>query len=64
MAETLVIGYQVNTTVIRWPLWLAVGASGGFLMAWISSLIHFCVGLCRRRRPPSPKHFELKTDHF
>ncbi|CAF1930951.1 unnamed protein product [Rotaria magnacalcarata] len=51
IAEILSIGQKAETSIFRWPMWLAIGASGGFLMGFISMVLSFCRGLsCRRRR--------------
>ena len=50
IAETLVLGYSVNRSIFNWPMWLAVGASGGYLMAFITMLISFCTTVCRQRK--------------
>ena len=52
ISETLVLGYTVDRSIFRWPMWLAVGASGGFLLAFILMLTSFCSTVCcgRRRR--------------
>jgi hypothetical protein len=50
ISETLALGYSVNRSVINWPMWLAIGASGGFLMAFITMLISFCKSACGQRK--------------
>jgi hypothetical protein len=50
IAETLVLGYQAQTSIFNWPMWLAVGATGGYLMAFITILGSFCIGVCRQRK--------------
>ena len=31
-------------------MWLAVGATGGYLMAFITMLLSFCAVVCHRRK--------------
>ena len=50
IVETLVLGYKVERSMINWPMWLSVGASGGYLMAFITLLISFCAVVCKRRK--------------
>ena len=50
IVETLVLGYTVNTSTLHWPLWLAVGASGGYLMSSLTMLISLCAVVRRQRR--------------
>ncbi|CAF0759040.1 unnamed protein product [Adineta ricciae] len=65
ISETLVIGYKVDRSVINWPLWLAVGSTGGYLMAFVTTLIHLCSIMCRRRdREVLYKQSEFTRNQF
>ncbi|UJR13462.1 hypothetical protein I4U23_000476 [Adineta vaga] len=65
ISETLVIGYKVDRSIFRWPMWLAVGATGGYLMAFMTTLIHLCSLACRRRKNPDQyKLSELTRNQF
>ncbi|CAF2854030.1 unnamed protein product [Rotaria sp. Silwood2] len=51
ISEILAFSQKVERSTFRWPMWLGIGASGGFLMGFISILISFCKGLsCTRNR--------------
>ncbi len=50
ITETLVLGYKVERKMFDWPMWLAVGASGGYLMSFITLIFSFCRVVCKRRK--------------
>jgi hypothetical protein len=50
IAETLVLGYKADRSIFNWPMWLAVGATGGYFMAFVTMLISFCATVCRQRK--------------
>ncbi|CAF1312956.1 unnamed protein product [Adineta steineri] len=50
ISETLTMGYSVNRSIFNWPMWLAVGATGGYLMALLTMLFSFCAVVCHGRK--------------
>jgi uncharacterized membrane protein len=50
ISETLVLGYKADRSIFNWPMWLAVGATGGYFMAFLTMLISFCATVCRQRK--------------
>jgi len=42
ISETLKLGYTVNRNIFSWPMWLAVGATGGYLMSFLTMLFSYC----------------------
>jgi hypothetical protein len=57
ISETLVLGYKVDRSIFNWPMWLAVGASGGYLMAFITWIISFCKAICNQRRTDKSSYY-------
>jgi UPF0716 family protein affecting phage T7 exclusion len=43
-------------------MWVAVGATGGYLMALLSMLVSFCTGICRRRK--TGRNLLYQENHF
>jgi hypothetical protein len=43
----LALGISINPDLFNWPMWLAVSATGGYLMAFITMSFSFCL-MCRR----------------
>ncbi|CAF1133910.1 unnamed protein product [Rotaria sordida] len=60
ISEVLALGQRAERSVFRWPMWLAVGASGGYLMAFITMILSFCSGLICRRKRGSKYHAETQ----
>jgi hypothetical protein len=58
----LKMGYTVNRSIFNWPMWVAVGATGGYLMAFLSMLISFCTITCRRRKRDRSLYYQ--ENHF
>jgi uncharacterized membrane protein len=62
ISETLTLGYSVNRSMFGWPMWLAVGATGGYLMTFIT-LIFSCFAICRRKNKMATHNYH-KRDQF
>jgi hypothetical protein len=62
ITETLVLGYSVDRSIFNWPIWLSVGASGGYLMALVTLVSSFCIVVCNRRK--RDKHLYMPRDQF
>ncbi|CAF2334980.1 unnamed protein product [Rotaria sp. Silwood2] len=42
ISETLKLGISVNRDIFSWPMWLAIGATGGYLMSLLTMIFSFC----------------------
>ncbi|CAF3925820.1 unnamed protein product, partial [Rotaria sp. Silwood1] len=60
ISEIAAFGQKVDRLLFRWPMWLAVGASGGFLLAFITMILSFCRGLSCRRKRANPYRTETQ----
>ncbi|CAM2723565.1 unnamed protein product [Rotaria socialis] len=48
ISETLKLGIAIDRYMFGWPMWLAVGATGGYLMSLITMTFSFCA-ISRRK---------------
>lgn len=54
----------INSSMFNWPMWLAVGASGGYLMAFFFMLFSFCAVCCGRRKKTDKNIYRQDNHHF
>lgn len=50
ISETLQLGVAIDRSIFGWPMWLAVGASGGYLMAFLTMILSCCTQLRRETK--------------
>ena len=49
ISETVRLGNTIDRRMFRWPMWLAVGATGGYLISFLLMSISFCATFRRRK---------------
>lgn len=62
ISETARLGVSINRFMFEWPMWLAVGASGGYLMSFITIIISYCT--IRRRGNKMERDYDPPRNHF
>ncbi|CAF0733911.1 unnamed protein product [Rotaria sp. Silwood1] len=50
IAETLKLGISIDRHRFSWPMWLAVGATGGYLMSLLTMIFSFCAIYKRKNK--------------
>lgn len=62
IVESARLGQKVDRDIFRWPIWLAVGSTGGYLISFLLILISAC--RTARHRRIVKNHYYQHGEHF
>lgn len=62
ISETIRLGISVDRSIFQWPMWVAVGATGGYLVSFITMLFSYCA--IRRRQSKMDTNYYHPRNQF
>jgi len=62
ISEMRRLGFNIDRSMFNWPMWLAVGATGGYFMSITSMLISYCA--IRRRQDKVERNYYHPRNQF
>jgi hypothetical protein len=62
ISESVRLGVTITSSIFNWPMWLAVGATGGYLMSFITILFSYCA--IQRRKSKREQNYSHPRNQF